>query len=110
MKKLFVIMIVMLAIAIAAPAFATTLITSPTGTSIGGAAFVPSTGVRINAGSAATTYVALSAHVSAASGPGYQFQIWNSFNGVTKKQWVNEATSAWPAAITDASTTVTGFQ
>lgn len=112
MKKLLVIMIVAMVTAIAAQAFAVTPISNPTGTTIGGAVFVPSANVTIQVGSDATNYAATSAHISSASGPGYQFQIWNSFNGITKKAWAAGETSTtnWPTPVTSSTGTIAGFQ
>jgi hypothetical protein len=117
MKKILLIMIVMMAIAIAAPSFAVELWTSPTGSTINGTQFTPSSGVWISMSSDADHYAATSAHTSSATSAGYEFQIWDTYNGITKKQWVDQAantagatTSTWPDPVTGPTGTVTGFQ
>ncbi|HSB30925.1 MAG TPA: hypothetical protein VLD55_04935 [Candidatus Sulfobium mesophilum] len=117
MKKILVIMIVLMATAIAAPAFAVTLISSPTGTNINGVSYIPSTGVSVVVSSDDTNYAATSAHASSATSAGFEFQMWNTDNGIWKKAWVNQAanaagatTSTWPDPVTGPTTTVSGFQ
>ncbi len=111
MKKILVIMIV--ATAIATTAFAAGIsITSTSPVTVAGAPFTPSQNVLISAASITTAYVATSAHGAAASGPGYQFQIDSTYNGIQKKQWVDETVDAgtWPAVVSDATTSIPGFQ
>ncbi len=116
MKKLLVIMIVVMAIAIAAPAFAVELLTAPTGTTINGAKYIPSTGVSVVVSSDDVNYAASSAHASAATAAGYEFQMWDTDNGIWKKAWVDQSpnavgatTSTWPDPVTGPTSTVAGF-
>lgn len=117
MKKLLAIMIVAMATAIAAPAFAAvTLLSAPTGTTINGAKYIPSTGVSVVVSSNDTNYAASSAHASAATSAGYEFQMWDTDNGIWKKAWVAQAanasgavTSTWPDPVTGPTGTVAGF-
>jgi hypothetical protein len=112
MKKILVIMIITMAIAIASPVFAISVISAPTGTTIGGATFVPSASVNVKIISDALNYACTSAHLSSASGPGYQFQIWSGFNGITKKQWDSAngtVVGTWPDPVTSSTGTVAGF-
>ena len=112
MKKILVIMmIVAIVTAIAAAAFAVTTITNTSTVSVAGAPFTPSQNVVISAASDTTNYAATSAHSSAASGPGYQFMIMDSINGITKKQWATGETSpsSWPTPVTGPTSTLSGF-
>jgi hypothetical protein len=113
MKKLLVIMIVALATAIAAPAFAVTLISNPTGTNINGVSYIPSTNVNVEVSSNDTDYAATSANLSSATAAGYEFQMWNTDNGIWKKSWTDAGSpstaATWPEPVTGPTTTVAGF-
>jgi hypothetical protein len=108
MKKLLLIALVMMVMAIAAPAFATQTISAPTGTTIAGSVFTPSANVTISIVSTATDYSATSAHSSSRTGAGYQFWILNTYNGIQKSAYAGEAANVWPAVVTTSTGTVAG--
>jgi hypothetical protein len=111
MKKFLVIMMVVMVTAFAAAAFAVTTITNSTPVTVAGAPFTPSANVVISAASNTVNYAATSAHASAASGPGYQYLIMDTFNGIQKKQWATGETSpaSWPTPVTSPTSTLAGF-
>ncbi len=116
MKKLLIIMLCMSIIIIAAVAYAVTPVgngTANANLTIGGATFTPSNNVVISLASTTTGYSATSAHQMAASGPGYEFQIENGYNGMTKKTWTAAGSpttpATWPEPETSPTTTVSGF-
>jgi hypothetical protein len=107
MKKLLVILTFVMVIAVAAPAFAV-LITNPTGTTIAGAKYIPSANVTISITSTVLNYSATSAHASSRTGAGFQYWVLDTFNGIYKSQWVNEAANAWPAVTSSPTATPAG--
>ncbi len=110
-------MIVIGIAAIASPVFAVTLVSNPTGTSINGVSFIPSTNVNIEVASDDTAYVATSANLSSATDAGYEFQMWNTDNGIWKKKWADAGSPTtaanWPepgiSVSSGVTTTVGGF-
>ncbi len=113
MKKILFIMIVIAVASIAVPAFAVTLISNPTGTTINGVSYIPSSGVNVEVSSDDTNYSATSANISSATAAGYEFQMWNTDNGIWKKSWTDAGSpttaATWPEPVTSPTTTVTGF-
>jgi len=91
-------------LAMASLAGAATLITGPTGTTIGGSVFIPSTNVTISAISISTNYCATAQNSSSDTNKGGK-QYGTTSGGSTLKVAPSIApTTAAPTACTDAST------
>lgn len=108
MKRLSIIIVLTLvAVTFVVPIYAFTLITSSTGTTFGGATFLPSNSVSVAPKSIATEYVATSAHTSSATAAGFEYGIESGTSVMKRKAWASG--DQWPLQSSSTTSLTAGF-